>query len=60
MTAAIEAWDLVKEFDGFAAVDQISLAVAEALSDFSARMGQGKLDVDDSPRSDCASPDTIR
>ena len=31
MTAIIEASDLVKEFDGFAAVDRISFAVAEGI-----------------------------
>jgi ABC-type uncharacterized transport system ATPase subunit len=29
-TVIIEAWDLLKEFDGFAAVNNISFAVAES------------------------------
>jgi ABC-type branched-subunit amino acid transport system ATPase component len=43
MTAIIEDWDLIKEFDGFAAVNNISFAVAEGvIFGFSAPMGRGK------------------
>jgi ABC-type multidrug transport system ATPase subunit len=43
MTAVIEAHDLVKTFNGYAAVDRISFAVAEgAIFAFSAPTAPGK------------------
>jgi ABC-type multidrug transport system ATPase subunit len=44
MAAIIEAWDLVKEFEGFRAANNISFAVEEGVVvGFLAPMGQGKL-----------------
>ena len=68
MTAIIEAWDLVKEFQGFPAVDHISFAVEEGvIFGFLGPNGAGKtttiklLTTVLAPTSGaCVSPDTIR